>query len=111
MPTDSIASRKPPRRCGAGACTHVSSTRPALGAKSPYSLYSEDLATFGDSAQYDHKDSKGFVRLYGLPGMVAASVRRKRGISKGGGKTSAKLVRARPRETAPKLAARPKVRS
>jgi argininosuccinate synthase len=49
----------------------------ALSAKSPNSLYSEDLATFGESATFDHADSKGFVRLYGLPGMVAASVRRK----------------------------------
>jgi len=75
-------------------------TATALGARSPYSLYSEDLATFGDSAKFDHKDSKGFVRLYGLPGMVAASVRRKR---------------ATPRAAAPKLAvkpgARPKVKA
>jgi argininosuccinate synthase len=49
----------------------------ALSAKSPHSLYSEDLATFGESASFDHADSKGFVRLYGLPGMVAASVKRK----------------------------------
>ena len=49
----------------------------ALSAESPYSLYSEDLATFGESAGFEHKDSKGFVKLYGLPGMVAASVRRK----------------------------------
>ncbi len=49
----------------------------ALSATSPYSLYSEDLATFGESAGFDHKDSRGFVKLYGLPGMVAASVRRK----------------------------------
>ena len=48
----------------------------ALSAKSPYSLYREDLATFGASAAFDHKDSYGFVRLYGLPGMVAAKVRR-----------------------------------
>ncbi len=51
----------------------------ALAATSPNSLYSEDLATFGDSASFDHADSKGFVRLYGLPGMVAASVRRRSG--------------------------------
>ena len=48
----------------------------AVSATSPFSLYSEDLATFGASAGFDHKDSKGFVKLYGLPGMVAASVRR-----------------------------------
>jgi argininosuccinate synthase len=49
----------------------------ALSATSPWSLYSEDLATFGASAGFDHADSQGFVKLYGLPGMVAASVRRK----------------------------------
>ncbi|MFN0242970.1 MAG: argininosuccinate synthase [Planctomycetota bacterium] len=48
----------------------------AISASSPFSLYSEDLATFGASASFDHEDSYGFVRLYGLPGMVAASVRR-----------------------------------
>ena len=48
----------------------------AISAKSPFSLYSESLATFGESASFDHADSKGFVKLYGLPGMVANSVRR-----------------------------------
>jgi len=52
-------------------------TATALSATSPWSLYSEDLATFGASAGFDHEDSYGFVKLYGLPGMVAASVRRK----------------------------------
>ena len=36
------------------------------------SLYSEDLATFGDSADFHQADSRGFVKLYGLPGAVAA---------------------------------------
>ncbi|MFO1052886.1 MAG: argininosuccinate synthase [Planctomycetota bacterium] len=48
-------------------------TATAVGAKSPYSLYSEDLATFGASARFDHADSRGFVKLYGLPGAVAAA--------------------------------------
>ncbi|MEE2888664.1 MAG: argininosuccinate synthase [Planctomycetota bacterium] len=47
-----------------------------VSTRSPYSLYSEDLATFGDSAAFDQADSRGFVKLYGLPGMVAASVQR-----------------------------------
>jgi argininosuccinate synthase len=47
-----------------------------IAAKSPFSLYSEDLATFGPSASFDHADSMGFVKLYGLPGAVAAAVRR-----------------------------------
>jgi argininosuccinate synthase len=51
-------------------------TATAVSAQSPWSLYSEDLATFGASAGFDHADSRGFVKLYGLPGMVAASVRR-----------------------------------
>ena len=59
------------------AATSKSCWPNGLAAKSPYSLYSEDLATFGESAGFEHKDSKGFVKLYGLPGMVAASVRRK----------------------------------
>jgi argininosuccinate synthase len=54
-------------------------TATAVAATSPYSLYSEDLATFGHSASFSHADSKGFVKLYGLPGMVAATVRRDAG--------------------------------
>ena len=50
-----------------GTATAVSST-------SPHSLYSEDLATFGQSASFDHADSYGFVKLYGLPGAVVAKV-------------------------------------
>jgi len=51
-------------------------TATAVSAQSKWSLYSEDLATFGPSASFDHADSRGFVKLYGLPGMVAASVKR-----------------------------------
>jgi argininosuccinate synthase len=36
-----------------------------VGRTSPYSLYSEDLASFNMSG-YDAKDSAGFIRLYGL---------------------------------------------
>ena len=46
-----------------------------LACTSPYSLYREDLATFGAGAGFDQADSKGFVRLYGLPGRVAAMAR------------------------------------
>jgi argininosuccinate synthase len=49
-------------------------TATALSATSPNSLFSEDLATFGHSARFDHADSEGFVKLYGLPGAVAARV-------------------------------------
>ena len=46
----------------------------AVTAEAPHSLYSEDLATFGDSATFDQADSRGFVKLYGLPGSVVAQV-------------------------------------
>lgn len=43
------------------------------GVWSPYSLYSEEIATFGES-DYNQKDAEGFIRLYGLPIQVQATV-------------------------------------
>ena len=37
------------------------------GRRSPYSLYREDFATFGQDDVYDQKDAIGFIKLYGLP--------------------------------------------
>lgn len=42
------------------------------GTKSPYSLYSEDIATFGADEVYNQKDSEGFINLFGLPLKVKA---------------------------------------
>ncbi|MBE6992849.1 MAG: argininosuccinate synthase [Ruminococcaceae bacterium] len=42
-----------------------------VGVWSPYSLYSEEVATFGES-DYNQKDSEGFINLYGLPIKVKA---------------------------------------
>ncbi len=39
---------------------------------SPYSLYSEEVATFGEDDVYDQKDSAGFINLFGLPIKVRA---------------------------------------
>ena len=48
------------------------------GAKSPYSLYNEDIASFGDSHElYSHKDSEGFINLFGLPLKVRAMMNKK----------------------------------
>ncbi len=41
------------------------------GVWSDYSLYSEDLASFGES-DYDQTDSAGFINLFGLPTKVKA---------------------------------------
>ncbi|NLV87065.1 MAG: argininosuccinate synthase [Clostridiales bacterium] len=38
---------------------------------SPYSLYSEEIATFGES-DYNQKDAEGFINLFGLPIKVQA---------------------------------------
>ncbi len=47
------------------------------GVKSPYSLYDEDIATFGADEVYDQKDSEGFINLFGLPLKVRAKMLRK----------------------------------
>ena len=39
---------------------------------SPYSLYSEDIATFGEDHSYNQADSAGFINLFGLPIKVRA---------------------------------------
>ncbi len=41
--------------------------------KSPYSLYSLDIASFTMGASYDQKDALGFINLIGLPIRVMAS--------------------------------------
>ena len=42
------------------------------GATSPYSLYSESLASFTTGDLYNHKDAEGFINLFGLPLKVRA---------------------------------------
>lgn len=37
------------------------------GVTSPYTLYNEEFATFGEDGVYDQTDSQGFVNLYALP--------------------------------------------
>lgn len=40
--------------------------------KSPFSLYSEDFATFGEDEVYNQQHAEGFIRLLSLPERVAA---------------------------------------
>ena len=42
------------------------------GTTSPYSLYSESLASFKTGDMYDHHDAEGFITLWGLPLKVRA---------------------------------------
>ena len=47
------------------------------GAWSDYSLYSEEIATFGEDNVYDQTDATGFINLFGLPIKVQAQVNEK----------------------------------
>jgi argininosuccinate synthase len=54
-----------------------------VGRKSPYSLYREDLATFGKDDVYDQADAQGFINLFGLPLKVRALVDKQNGMLPG----------------------------
>lgn len=43
-----------------------------VGRKSPFSLYREDFATFGEEDVYDQSHAEGFIRLFGLSLKVRA---------------------------------------
>ncbi len=48
------------------------------GTSSPYSLYSQSLASFTTGELYDHKDASGFITLFGLPMKVRAMLDQER---------------------------------
>ncbi len=43
-----------------------------VGRQSPYSLYRDDYASFGQMDVYDQQDAEGFINLFGLPLKVDA---------------------------------------
>ena len=47
------------------------------GVWSDWSLYSEEIATFGEDNVYNQADSAGFINLFGLPISVQAQVKKK----------------------------------
>jgi argininosuccinate synthase len=49
-----------------------------VGRKSPYSLYSESLATYTDKDAFDHTSAKGFIDIWSLPLRIQSQVRRTR---------------------------------
>jgi len=52
------------------------------GTTSPYSLYSESLASFTTGDLYDHHDAEGFITLWGLPLKVRAMKMQENGLMK-----------------------------
>ena len=47
------------------------------GAWSDWSLYSEEIATFGEDHVYNQQDADGFINLWGLPISIGAAVKAK----------------------------------
>ena len=52
------------------------------GVWSDYSLYSEEIATFGEDNVFNQADATGFINLYGLPIAVRAKLNQKLGENK-----------------------------
>lgn len=44
------------------------------GMTSPYSLYNEEFATFGEDGVYNQKDAEGFINLFAIPSVVQAKM-------------------------------------
>jgi argininosuccinate synthase len=55
-----------------------------MGRRSPYSLYREDFATFGQDDVYDQSDAEGFINLFGLPIKVRTLIEMEGGESLAG---------------------------
>ncbi|MCL5780714.1 MAG: argininosuccinate synthase [Firmicutes bacterium] len=51
-----------------------------VGTTSPYSLYDEELSTFGRDEVYNQADAAGFINLFGLPLKVRAMMEKKAGL-------------------------------
>lgn len=49
------------------------------GVTSPYSLYSEEFATFNEDDVYNQKDAEGFINLFGLPITMRALLKKEWG--------------------------------
>lgn len=50
------------------------------GSSSPYSLYSEELSTFGEDEVYNQADAGGFINCFGLPLKVVAEMKKRNGL-------------------------------
>ena len=43
----------------------------------PYALYNQEISSFTTGSLYSHKDSAGFINLFGLPSKISAMVKNK----------------------------------
>jgi len=74
---DAFVDKTQEKVCGAVKLKLYKGNIVPAGAKSPHSLYLDELASFNVSDFYDMKDATGFIRCYGLPMKVAGLVSRK----------------------------------
>jgi argininosuccinate synthase len=44
--------------------------------KSHYSIYKEELATYGEGDEFDHKASEGFIKIFGMENVLYEQIRR-----------------------------------
>lgn len=44
----------------------------------PYALYNQEISSFTTGSLYSHKDSQGFINLFGLPSKISAMVNNKK---------------------------------
>lgn len=72
---DAFIDKTQERVTGAVKVKLYKGTTQTVGRKSPYSLYQEELATFGADEVYNQKDAEGFINLFGLPLKVQATLR------------------------------------
>ena len=66
------AERIATRLCGDVTVRLYKGTATSVSRESPFSLYSERFATFGEDEVYDQTHAEGFIRLLSLPERVAA---------------------------------------
>ena len=71
---DAFIDKTQERVTGAVKVKLYKGTAQTVGRKSPYSLYQEELATFGADEVYNQKDAEGFINLFGLPMKVQATL-------------------------------------
>jgi argininosuccinate synthase len=74
---DAFVDKTQEKVCGVARVKLYKGNIVPAGAKSPHSLYLDELASFNVSDFYDMKDATGFIRCYGLPMKVAGLVGRK----------------------------------
>jgi len=80
---DAFVQKTQERVAGAARLKLYKGSCSVVGRTSPYSLYREDLATFGQDDTYQQGDATGFINLFGLPLKVKALVDKQNGMVPG----------------------------